>query len=70
MGAKGIEGIPVIIRFKTKDMNPVTKVFSESIEGIPVIIRFKTSNVVSGSFFHLNVCIEGIPVIIRFKTSR
>ena len=37
-----IEGIPVIIRFKTK-----TKVQEQhrrlSIEGIPVIIRFKTT---------------------------
>ena len=39
-----IEGIPVIIRFKTKK-----KLFSEilvlCIEGIPVIIRFKTLQV-------------------------
>ena len=38
-----IEGIPVIIRFKTKIKEAA--VFSETygcIEGIPVIIRFKT----------------------------
>ena len=38
---KGIEGIPVIIRFKTYKYR-IGFEDLESIEGIPVIIRFKT----------------------------
>ena len=61
-----IEGIPVIIRFKTKDYSD-EELIAERIEGIPVIIRFKTKfmrtlGVIGG------ISIEGIPVIIRFKT--
>ena len=37
-----IEGIPVIIRFKTKGIIQLTVAQYISIEGIPVIIRFKT----------------------------
>ena len=36
-----IEGIPVIIRFKTSDSRDSIVIFN-GIEGIPVIIRFKT----------------------------
>ena len=36
-----IEGIPVIIRFKTEEPEAVSNE-SVGIEGIPVIIRFKT----------------------------
>ena len=39
---RGIEGIPVIIRFKTTGADTRSKLYG-SIEGIPVIIRFKTS---------------------------
>ena len=62
---KGIEGIPVIIRFKTYyqlDDNST----SFCIEGIPVIIRFKTE--IHQGIIRLFDSIEGIPVIIRFKT--
>ena len=38
----GIEGIPVIIRFKTSNSNSLSLFTSSGIEGIPVIIRFKT----------------------------
>ena len=38
-----IEGIPVIIRFKTVPQDTL-KDNRYGIEGIPVIIRFKTSN--------------------------
>ena len=63
----GIEGIPVIIRFKTHSSYRSTYRFYSSIEGIPVIIRFKTLSTKDcpPKFFP---CIEGIPVIIRFKT--
>ena len=37
----GIEGIPVIIRFKTIHIAFIMSI-SICIEGIPVIIRFKT----------------------------
>ena len=36
-----IEGIPVIIRFKTVKSFP-NSIITSGIEGIPVIIRFKT----------------------------
>ena len=36
-----IEGIPVIIRFKTSDV-AINHIKALGIEGIPVIIRFKT----------------------------
>ena len=52
---KGIEGIPVIIRFKTiGDIKMRLKLFF-CIEGIPVIIRFKTSmkNLFNDSIFHV-----------------
>ena len=40
---ESIEGIPVIIRFKTiKERVEDVKLFYSRIEGIPVIIRFKT----------------------------
>ena len=43
-----IEGIPVIIRFKTLAL-PLVHIFSYScIEGIPVIIRFKTEYFLNG----------------------
>ena len=38
---ESIEGIPVIIRFKTELVQRTAGMFG-SIEGIPVIIRFKT----------------------------
>ena len=38
---EGIEGIPVIIRFKTTALSPILSI-EAGIEGIPVIIRFKT----------------------------
>ena len=38
-----IEGIPVIIRFKTlEQIISYVDICNSSIEGIPVIIRFKT----------------------------
>ena len=37
-----IEGIPVIIRFKTFNLS-ISSSTTSCIEGIPVIIRFKTS---------------------------
>ena len=37
-----IEGIPVIIRFKTIEANVCCLKSASCIEGIPVIIRFKT----------------------------
>ena len=37
-----IEGIPVIIRFKTKNRKLLGINLATCIEGIPVIIRFKT----------------------------
>ena len=61
-----IEGIPVIIRFKTE--GSFKQLISYvGIEGIPVIIRFKTIMELLNNSKHKN-CIEGIPVIIRFKT--
>ena len=48
-----IEGIPVIIRFKTVSPIIVVFFFILSIEGIPVIIRFKTHLLQGGSFSHL-----------------
>ena len=62
-----IEGIPVIIRFKTTTSTSAFKSIHKSIEGIPVIIRFKTPEL-EPYFVRFNFCIEGIPVIIRFKT--
>ena len=41
----GIEGIPVIIRFKTLDQKGQDVNKSFRIEGIPLIIRFKTHEV-------------------------
>ena len=38
-----IEGIPVIIRFKTTYLLNINHSLFDSIEGIPVIIRFKTT---------------------------
>ena len=38
-----IEGIPVIIRFKTISLR-VSRYSTNCIEGIPVIIRFKTQS--------------------------
>ena len=38
----GIEGYPVIIRFKTQITQVAYKEIIKSIEGYPVIIRFKT----------------------------
>ena len=64
---RSIEGIPVIIRFKT--LSPLTfnaYMFGRGIEGIPVIIRFKTK--LSDLELRVKKSIEGIPVIIRFKT--
>ena len=61
-----IEGIPVIIRFKTLRYEPKSW-YSGCIEGIPVIIRFKTLALPLVHIFSYS-CIEGIPVIIRFKT--
>ena len=62
----GIEGYPVIIRFKT--WNDWSTFWFDicSIEGYPVIIRFKTSHM--SLFWFFNCSIEGYPVIIRFKT--
>ena len=62
-----IEGIPVIIRFKTEYVPADTKSLDRGIEGIPVIIRFKTPGKLDSG--NGRTCIEGIPVIIRFKTS-
>ena len=61
-----IEGIPVIIRFKTV-ATILQFIIPLCIEGIPVIIRFKTNIIKDDP--DLFLCIEGIPVIIRFKTS-
>ena len=61
-----IEGIPVIIRFKTYWHTSCKHLFLMCIEGIPVIIRFKTAGTIYKDLSH--GCIEGIPVIIRFKT--
>ena len=61
-----IEGIPVIIRFKTPLISFLSNTCRISIEGIPVIIRFKTALV--SSCTSVGAGIEGIPVIIRFKT--
>ena len=61
----GIEGIPVIIRFKTLILGH-GQVNEICIEGIPVIIRFKTAILVIVHYTLLGI--EGIPVIIRFKT--
>ena len=44
----GIEGIPVIIRFKTKDVFFCNNIYF-CIEGIPVIIRFKTNKGLDGT---------------------
>ena len=63
---KSIEGIPVIIRFKTQG-GLIGNIYDLGIEGIPVIIRFKTCKELKDA--HIKVWgIEGIPVIIRFKT--
>ena len=44
MSKYSIEGIPVIIRFKTSKSTEIKTTFNFSgIEGIPVIIRFKTA---------------------------
>ena len=43
LSALSIEGIPVIIRFKTLEATSKNHPELYSIEGIPVIIRFKTS---------------------------
>ena len=42
-----IEGIPVIIRFKTPRYQCISGRVHYRIEGIPVIIRFKTSPPIS-----------------------
>ena len=47
---RGIEGIPVIIRFKTLSGKD-NLIISCSIEGIPVIIRFKTHILLVVHFF-------------------
>ena len=39
---KGIEGIPLITRFKTNYITILCKISPDSIEGIPLITRFKT----------------------------
>ena len=62
-----IEGIPVIIRFKT-DILILKALQFLSIEGIPVIIRFKTLTSIKSRVNFLRI--EGIPVIIRFKTEK
>ena len=62
----GIEGYPVIIRFKTQITQVAYKEIIKSIEGYPVIIRFKTFSVYSKGT--AKGSIEGYPVIIRFKT--
>ena len=62
----GIEGIPVIIRFKTEAVGGFVMALI-GIEGIPVIIRFKTKTMARTVDFSSR-SIEGIPVIIRFKT--
>ena len=62
----GIEGIPVIIRFKTIFILIYCNT-AIGIEGIPVIIRFKTN----GWWYPpplQDLGIEGIPLITRFKT--
>ena len=64
---KSIEGIPVIIRFKTFKIHYKCLYKVISIEGIPVIIRFKTPGTAWEQVE--NNSIEGIPVIIRFKTT-
>ena len=64
-----IEGIPLIIRFKTEDNYlPLYLILFLSIEGIPVIIRFKTK-VLYHQINHFKFRIEGIPLITRFKTN-
>ena len=63
-----IEGIPVIIRFKTTSWSWIECIQYLCIEGIPVIIRFKTRNQLSLAHVPQRQSIEGIPVIIRFKT--
>ena len=50
-----IEGIPVIIRFKTKGIIQLTVAQYISIEGIPVIIRFKTLSIFSAIYCVLPV---------------
>ena len=40
-----IEGIPVIIRFKTQRLEENARKRQLGIEGIPVIIRFKTQQI-------------------------
>ena len=51
---KGIEGIPVIIRFKTLKNYRVWDEMLKGIEGIPVIIRFKTKRT-KRFFYHHKV---------------
>ena len=51
---KGIEGIPVIIRFKTSFHNHLRSSYFSRIEGIPVIIRFKTKRT-KRFFYHHKV---------------
>ena len=60
-----IEGIPVIIRFKTILRRRKSFIY-KGIEGIPVIIRFKTSMLVSLLYTISLISIEGIPLITRF----
>ena len=66
--SRGIEGIPVIIRFKTH-LHHLISFRIYGIEGIPVIIRFKTASLRKLPAPVKADGIEGIPVIIRFKTS-
>ena len=59
-----IEGIPLIIRFKTK----ISLTFwnsSGGIEGIPLITRFKTYPIQQDARLRLQ-CIEGSPLVTRF----
>ena len=67
LDVQSIEGIPVIIRFKTTCDHEIKFYCFEGIEGIPVIIRFKTTTFLPKPFNSI-ISIEGIPVIIRFKT--
>ena len=62
----GIEGIPLITRFKTLSENPPFLTAKFCIEGIPLITRFKTKSL--GVVGGISQGIEGIPLITRFKT--
>ena len=64
---KGIEGIPLIIRFKTLAISLARFLSRPCIEGIPLIIRFKT-RIKEAGLEKGWYSIEGIPLIIRFKT--